>query len=223
MTFETKIRIVTIKVTAETNPVFHVRGEFMPVALKKGTKYTYQDYLTWPDEERWELIEGVAYNMTPVPTTRHQRVVWKISGEIYNQLSTHGKCQGFSGPTDVVLDEHNVVQPDVFVVCDRTKIEENAIKGAPDLIIEVVSPATEVKDRREKKQVYERFGVGEYILVFPEREYLKRYLLEKGKYGSPEIVNWDESIRIVTLDMEVKLWEIFEKEKPPEEDKAEDG
>ncbi len=85
-----------------------------------------------------------------------------------------------------------------------------------------MTPVLEVKDRREKKQVYERFGVGEYIPLFPEREYLERYLLEKGKYGSPEIVNWDETIRIVTLDMEVKLWGIFEKEKPPEEDKADE-
>ena len=118
----------------------------------------------------------------------------------------------------MVLDEHNVVQPDVFVVCDRSKIGERAITGAPDLVIEVVSPATEVKDRREKKAVYEKFGVGEYILVFPEREYVERYLLEEGKYGAPEIVNWDETIKVVTLGMDINLWEIFEKEKPREEE-----
>ena len=190
----------------------------MPVALRKGTKYTYHDYLTWPDEERWEVIEGVAYDMSPAPSVKHQRIVWNIVGNISNYLGAQEKCRGFSAPTDVVLDEHNVVQPDVFVVCDRAKIGEQAIMGAPDLVIEVVSPATEVKDRREKKAVYEKFAVGEYILVFPEREYVERYLLEEGKYGPPEIVNWDETIKVVTLGMEVNLWEIFEKEEPREEE-----
>ena len=190
----------------------------MPVALKKGRRHTYQDYLAWPDEERWELIEGVAYDMSPAPSVKHQRIVWNIVGNISNYLGSHEKCRGFSAPTDVVLDEHNVVQPDVFVVCDSAKIGERAITGAPDLVIEVVSPATEVKDRREKKAVYEKFGVAEYILVFPEREYVERYLLEEGKYGAPEIVNWDETIKVVTLGMEVKLWQIFEKERPQEEE-----
>ena len=190
----------------------------MPVALRKGTRYTYQDYLTWPDEERWELIEGIAYDMSPAPSVSHQRIVWNIVVSISNHLGTHEKCRGFSAPTDVVLDEHNVVQPDVFVVCDSAKVGEQAITGAPDLVIEVVSPATEVKDRREKKAVYEKFGVAEYILVFPEREYVERYLLEEGKYGSPEIVNWDETIKVATLSMEVNLWEIFEKEEPREEE-----
>ena len=190
----------------------------MPVGLKKGRRYTYQDYLTWPDEDRWEVIEGIAYDMSPAPSVKHQRIVWNIVANISNYLGSHGKCRGFSAPTDVVLDEHNVVQPDVFVVCDSAKIGERAITGAPDLVIEVVSPATEVKDRREKKAVYEKFGVAEYILVFPEREYVERYLLEEGKYGAPEIVNWDETIKVVTLGMEVKLWEIFEKERPQEEE-----
>ena len=188
----------------------------MPVALRKGTKYTYHDYLTWPDEERWEVIEGVAYDMGPAPSVKHQEIV----SSFHVAIKTHPDNKCFTGiaTTDVVLDEHNVVQPDVFVVCDRSKIGERAITGAPDLVIEVVSPATEVKDRREKKAVYEKFGVGEYILVFPEREYVERYLLEEGKYGAPEIVNWDETIKVVTLGMDINLWEIFEKEKPREEE-----
>ena len=159
--------------------------------------------------------------MTPAPSVKHQRIVWKISGQIYNYLERHESCQGFNAPTDVAFDEHNVVQPDVFVVCDKSKIGEKAITGAPDLVIEVVSPATEVKDKREKKNLYERFGVAEYLLVFPERDYVERYLLQEGKYGAPEIVNWDETINIVTLDMEINLWEIFEKEKPSEEQERE--
>ena len=191
----------------------------MPVPQKKKTTYTYTDYLTWPDEERWEIINGEAYNMTPAPSVRHQTVV----GNLYLRLRTKtgSPCYVGIAPTDIVFDEYNVVQPDVFVVCDKNKVGEKAITGAPDLVIEVVSPATEVKDKREKKNLYERFGVAEYLLVFPERDYVERYLLQEGKYGAPEIVNWDETINIVTLDMEINLWEIFEKEKPLEEQERE--
>jgi Uma2 family endonuclease len=94
------------------------------------------------------------------------------------------------------------------------KITEDNIQGSPDLIVEVISEGTEVKDRREKKNLYEKFGVKEYILVFPEREYVERYCLKKGKYGSPEIFNWDEILKLTVFEFEINLWEIFEKEKP---------
>jgi len=123
----------------------------MPVALRKGTKYTYHDYLTWPDEKRWEVIEGVAYDMSPAPSVKHQDIV----GNFYIRLKSESSSPCYTGisPTDVVLDEHNVVQPDVFVVCDRSKIGERAITGAPDLVIEVVSPATyEQRSRTEERK-----------------------------------------------------------------------
>ena len=102
----------------------------MPVALKKGRRYTYQDYLGWPDEERWELIEGVAYDMSPAPSVKHQDIV----GNFYIRLKSEsgGTCYTGIAPTDVVLDEHNVVQPEVFVVCDSAKVGERDITGAPE-------------------------------------------------------------------------------------------
>ncbi len=191
----------------------------MPTPVKKKKGYTYSDYLTWPDEERWEIIDGEAYDMTPAPSVKHQSIV----GNIFLRFKSEGGTYCYVGiaPTDVVFDEYNVVQPDVFVVCDRNKVGEKAIKGAPDLVVEVTSPTTELKDKREKKNLYERFGVAEYILVFPEREYIEHYVLEEGKYGVPEILNWDETIRVVTLGMEINLWELFEKEKPVEEETQE--
>ena len=191
----------------------------MPVPLKKKKGYTYSDYLTWPDEERWEIINGEAYDMTPAPSVKHQVIV----SNFHITLKTYPDNKCFTGvaPTDIVFDEYNVVQPDVFVVCDRGKVGEKAITGVPDLVVEVTSPSTELKDKREKKNLYERFGVGEYILVFPEREYVEHYVLEEGKYGVPEILNWDETIKIVTLGMEINLWELFEKEKPVEEETQE--
>jgi Uma2 family endonuclease len=81
------------------------------------------------------------------------------------------------------------------------------------LIFEIISPATEVKDRREKKNIYERFGVKEYIIIFPEREYAERYSLKENRFRHSEIFNWDEVIKLTVFDIEIKLWEIFEKEK----------
>ncbi|MEW5768632.1 MAG: Uma2 family endonuclease, partial [bacterium] len=166
----------------------------MGLALKKEERYTYRDYLTWPDEESWEIINGEAYNMSPAPKVTHQNV----AGNLYIRLRTSPENACYTGiaPTDVVFDEYNVVQPDVFVVCDRAKITEDNIQGAPDLIVEVISPNTEVKDKREKKDIYERFGVREYIIVYPEREYIERFSLVGDRYNGPEIFNWDEIISL---------------------------
>ncbi len=181
----------------------------MPLALKNYSRYTYNDYLSWADEERWEIIDGKAYNMSPAPKPKHQNVAGNF--HIALKPALKGQCYTGIAPTDIVFDEHNVVQPDVFVVCDKSKITENNIQGAPDLIVEVISPSTELKDKKEKKALYERFGVKEYLLVHPEAEYVEKYILENGKYGIPELLNWDEPLRLYTFGIEINLSEIFEK------------
>ena len=145
-------------------------------------KYTYQDYLDWPNDERWEIIEGVAYNMTPALRVIHQRISRNIEVILVSEIRSKKKeCELFDAPTDVVFDQYNVVQPDVFVICDNSKITEDNIQGAPDLIVEVTSPSTRIKDKREKKKLYEKFGVKEYIIVYPEDELVERFFLEKDK------------------------------------------
>ncbi len=195
----------------------------MTLPVQKEEGFTYQDYLSWPDEERWEIIEGRAHAMSPVPKPIHQKIVWNLAAAIDRQKEKLSGCAPFIAPTDVVLDEKNVVQPDLFIICDPSKITENNISGAPDLIIEVVSPNTEVKDRREKFKLYERFGVKEYVIVYPEREYAEIYRLHEGKYGAPEIINWDEILKLVTIDLEIPLWEIFEKEPPHPREETEEN
>lgn len=102
----------------------------MTTAEKISKKNTYTDYLTWPDEERWELIDGIAYNMTPAPSFRHQAVAGAFFVSLTNKLV--GKaCMAVIAPTDVILSEQDVVQPDVFVVCDKKKITESNVQGAP--------------------------------------------------------------------------------------------
>ena len=114
----------------------------------------------------------------------------------------------------MVLDENNVVQPDILVVCDREKLTDACVKVAPELIVEILSPSTGLKDRREKKALYERFGVREYILVDPANEIVERYTLQDGRYGSPDFFGWDESMTLTLFpELELHLWEIFDKER----------
>ncbi|GMT48002.1 MAG: hypothetical protein IEMM0007_1568 [bacterium] len=192
----------------------------MPLAEKIKRRYTYKDYLAWPDEERWEIIGGEAYNMSPAPGTRHQRVVNRIN--IF--LSTHKRlperCSVFIAPTDVVLSEHDVVQPDVLVVCDDKKITEKNIQGVPDLVVEVLSPNTAIKDKREKRLLYEGVGIREYIIIDPTEQYVERYILnEDGSYGLPDIFGPKEVMKLESFEeIEIPLWEVFETERPGEKE-----
>lgn len=191
----------------------------MPVARKIERKYTYQDYITWSDEERWEIIDGRAYDMSPEPGVKHQRVVNKINIILSMHKGLPAGCNVFIAPTDVVFSEHDVVQPDVFIVCDEKKITERNIQGAPDLIVEVLSPITALKDKREKKTLYERFRVKEYIIIDPNEQYVERFSLDEGGiYGHPDIFGSKEVMKLKAFNnIEIPLWEVFETEPPREE------
>ena len=144
---------------------------------------TLEDYLALPDEIRVELIDGVFYEMAG-PTTIHQA----IGGEIHAQLLAHvrnneGPCMPFIAPTDVQLDcdDKTIVQPDVMVVCDRSKITRSRIVGAPDLVVEVLSPSNWYMDMVRKMRKYKASGVREYWVVIPEEKKVLVYLFEKGE------------------------------------------
>ncbi len=194
----------------------------MGSTAKKGkAKFTYADYKTWPNDERWEIIDGDAFAMTPAPSLKHQAVVTNFTG-VFSNFFKNKPCKPFVAPTDVVLDDLNVVQPDLLVVCDKNKMTDANIQGAPDLVVEVLSPSTSLKDKREKKALYERFGVREYLLVYPEDAHVERYSLANGKYAVSDLLNWDERLRLTAFpELEINLWEIFEKELPQEETEKE--
>ncbi|MCF6356020.1 MAG: Uma2 family endonuclease [Candidatus Polarisedimenticolaceae bacterium] len=182
----------------------------MTVVEKRAEKYTYSDYLTWLDDERWEIIDGEAYNMTPAPGIKHQNVVGTTFSLLKQKLK--GKpCRPFVAPTDVVLSDHDVVQPDIIVVCDEKKITEASIQGAPDLVVEVLSPATALKDKREKKALYERSAVREYIIIDPFELYVERFVLKGKRYGESEIFGPQEVLPLNSLTgIDITLWEVFE-------------
>ena len=167
--------------------------------VKENRKYIYQDYLTWPDEERWEIIDGVAYDMSPAPETYHQKIVSRLSSMF--EIALEGKrCVSFPSPCDVVLSDDTVVQPDLLVVCDPGKITTKNIQGTPDLVIEILSPSTFQKDQETKKDLYERHGVREYIIVDPEPQSVYRYVLsENGTYSPADNFDSHADLPLISL------------------------
>ena len=165
----------------------------MGLALRDPEYHTFGDYLTWPEDVRYELIDGEAYMMAPAPTVSHQ----DIAGEVYYQLRNalqDKPCRALIAPVDVRLpkadeaDEQidTVVQPDVLVVCDKSKVSERGIRGAPDWVLEVLSPSTAGHDQVKKLHLYERHGVREYWMVHPRDKVLTVYTLNNGAGGKPE-------------------------------------
>jgi Uma2 family endonuclease len=166
----------------------------MGLARRDLERHTYGDYLAWPEDVRYELIDGVAYAMSPAPTVSHQEVLLELSRQIDEALG-ESACRVLIAPLDVRLprgDEADeavdtVVQPDLLVVCDPARIDERGVRGAPDWIIEVLSPATAAHDQVRKRDLYERAGVREYWLVHPTDRIVTVYRLENGHYGRPDI------------------------------------
>lgn len=156
---------------------------------------TVRDYMASTDERRWELIDGEVWDMSPAPVIRHQR----MSADIYRALFDAVKaefpksgdapppgCQVLFAPIDVVLGDITVVQPDIVVVCDSAKLANGKfVEGAPDVVIEILSPSTAKKDRSHKLRVYQRAAVPEYLIVDPYSNTVEQYVLQDGKYGLP--------------------------------------
>jgi len=158
-------------------------------------RFTYGDYVRWSGDERWELIDGEAIAMSPAPSRRHQEAVVGLVGQIAPQLRG-ARCRLYVAPFDVRLprgaeadaEVDAVVQPDLAVVCDPAKLDAAGCRGAPDWIIEVISPATAARDRVQKRDLYERNGVREYWVLDPDGRRLTIHRLDSSsrRYATPE-------------------------------------
>jgi len=191
------------------------------LSLDLTKRYTYADYLTWMDDARRELIDGFVKLMCPAPNLRHQVISSNLNG-IFWQYLRGKKCKVLCAPSDVRFpngrDEktdkqiYNVVQPDIFVVCDPSKLDEKGCLGAPDLIIEIVSPKNARRDVVEKKKLYEEHGVNEYWIVHPHDETLTVFLLDaQGKYQLVDMYAGNDKVKVNSLDnLYVDLTEVFE-------------
>jgi Uma2 family endonuclease len=196
----------------------------MPVPLKKDDDlFTYADYLTWPENESWEIIEGIPFDMSPAPTPYHQEILGNLFLEI-NKIpkDKREKCKIYIAPFDVRLPEGNqkdeeiqtVVQPDISVICDPGKVDDKGCKGAPDFITEITSPATAKKDMKYKLLLYEKHGVPEYWVVHPEENLVMVYKLdEQRKYGRAEVFAKEDVIELKLKEgadpVEINLESVF--------------
>ena len=174
-------------------------------------RYTYADYASWDDDTRWELINGVAYAMG-APTSDHQAISMSLSNQLYNHLK--GKaCRVFAAPFDVRLNhdkgDDTVVQPDIVVICDRKKIDRLGCLGAPDLIVEILSPATARIDRVKKFNKYMEAGVQEYWIVDPDTSSVQVHVLKDGAYVVSAYEDTDTVSVSVLPGCEINLTEVF--------------
>ncbi|MDO8444923.1 MAG: Uma2 family endonuclease [Deltaproteobacteria bacterium] len=179
-------------------------------ALSK-KRYTYEDYLKTPDDERYELIEGDLF-MTPSPKTDHQRISGRLEFKLREYVMENDLGEVFDAPYDVYFDEEDVVQPDIlYVAKDRLGIiGEKNIQGAPDLIVEILSEGTAYRDAIQKKVLYARHGVKEYWIVAPKEKMIEVYEPKDGLYQLIGTYFKDETVESRVLQgFKVDLKEIF--------------
>jgi len=179
--------------------------------------YTYADYYNWKFEERVELIKGKIFKMSPAPNRVHQ----EVTGSIYVRLSNFlgkGPCHVYIAPFDVRLprkskddkDILTVLQPDICVVCDPSILDDRGCLGAPDLIIEILSPGNSKKEVKTKYEAYEEAGVKEYWIADPIRQTVQVYLLEDGRFiAQRTLTSEDVIISAVVKGFSMNLTELF--------------
>ncbi|EOZ99643.1 hypothetical protein A33Q_0324 [Indibacter alkaliphilus LW1] len=180
--------------------------------------YTYADYLTWQMEEMVELIKGKVFKQAAAPRRIHQDVSGKIFNMLYNFLERQ-PCKIYAAPFDVRLpgkskkheDIDTVVQPDICVVCDPDKLDELGCIGAPDLVVEILSPGNNKKELQNKYEVYEESGVKEYWVIHPNECTLLIYTLVKEKYIASRLFTIGDIVKSnAVAGFELDLTEVFE-------------
>ena len=189
--------------------------------LKENYRYSYSDYLSWSDEERWEIFEGDPYMMSPAPNPYHQEIIGEIHRVIANHFKdNNSKCKVYLSPIDVILSDKDsqnddeiftVVQPDIIITCDIKKIDNKGHRGAPDFIIEVVSPFNASNDYITKLALYQKYGVKEYWIVDPQNSIVEVYILnENGEYSKPQHYSRENKVALSIIDeLEIDFSTVF--------------
>jgi Uma2 family endonuclease len=182
-------------------------------------KFSYSDYLTWEDDQRWEIIDGEPRLMSPAPNRFHQTILRRVAFQTEHYLQDK-TCEAVISPFDVRLEHaeisdtnaFNVVQPDLLVVCDPAKLENNhGCIGAPDWVIEIISPSTASHDHIVKRALYERFGVKEYWIIQPMDCIVMVYQLSpEGFYGKPDVYSETDIVTVGVLpELQIDLQRVF--------------
>jgi Uma2 family endonuclease len=184
-------------------------------ALQSDKRYTYADYLTWDENIRCELIDGIPYMMSPAPSRIHQHIVGALFNQLYNFLKDK-PCKAYVAPFDVRLSadkrDDTVLQPDILVVCDSEKLDDQGCTGAPDLVVEVLSSSSDKHDRVIKFRKYLEAGVREYWIVNPDSKTVNVYILENEKYTAYAYSESDSVPSHVLQGCTILLGEVFKEE-----------
>jgi Uma2 family endonuclease len=178
--------------------------------IRKDVRYTWDDYRTWWDDKRWELIGGEAFDMSPAPLVRHQAVAGRLFAKLDDFFRNH-PCRLLFAPIDVKLSDDDVVQPDLIVVCDPAQITRTHIEGPPTLAIEILSPSSVPHDHVTKFQLYARFGVKEYWIVTPYPPLVEVYVLDGDHYRMADGYEDDDTLVSPTFPgLEMELAGVFD-------------
>ena len=175
-------------------------------------RYTYSDYVTWDDENRWELIDGIPYMMS-APNRRHQKLLGNLHAQFWNLLK--GKpCEVYIAPFDVRLNadtlDDTVVQPDLLIVCNHSILNDAGCAGSPDMLVEILSPSTSRYDRTLKFNTYLKSGIREYWIIDPETKTLAVHILKDNNYILHPYTN-EETVSVHVLHgCRINLTEIFD-------------
>jgi Uma2 family endonuclease len=192
-----------------------------PLNLDLNKRYSYADYLTWMDDARRELHDGFVKLMTPAPSSKHQAISFNLT-RLFGNFIFKKQCRGFAAPSDVRFpinkdsksdkQVYTVLQPDLCVVCDLTKIDERGCLGAPDLVIEIISPINPERDTKDKFEIYQQNGVREYWILNPDDENVTVFVLnDKSKFQFVGMYAGDGRIpvNIFNGDLQIDLTEVF--------------
>ena len=179
-------------------------------AQKPGRRFTWADYRMWPDDERWEIIDGEAYGMSPSPTSRHQRILRELALGL-GVFLRKGSCELLLSPMDVKLSDEDVVQPDLLVVCDPKQILRTHVEGAPSLVVEILSPDSTAHDRIRKSALYAAAGVAEYWIVTPWPHVVEVLSLDGRGYRLHRAFGKDDTLTSPTFPgLELALADVFD-------------
>ncbi len=182
---------------------------------KEERDYTYVDYLSWPKDERVEIINGTPY-LQAAPSRIHQEILSEMHRQIANYLIDKN-CKVYPAPFAVILDMEekgdikNVVEPDITIVCDEEKLDDRGCKGSPDMVVEITSPSTARRDKIEKFNLYEEAGIQEYWIIEPEEKILTVFTLQANqRYGRPNLYSEDDHAPVTIFDdLKINLNTVF--------------
>lgn len=181
--------------------------------------YTYADYLSWPEDARVELIDGTPY-LQAAPSRIHQKILSELHRQVANFLIGI-ECEVYPAPFHVVLDleeeidherdRQNVFEPDISIICDKTKLDDHGCKGSPDMVVEITSPSTARKDKIEKFNKYEQAGVKEYWIIEPQEKIVSVFTLQNNRrFGRPDLYTDEDQVRVsIFNDLIIDLKMVF--------------